>query len=1060
MKRMNSFLHKGFQAAKCKTQLRLGTSRIKLLRNKKGIKIASDKREVAELLRKGQESTARLRVEQVIREQNLIDAYDLVSLYAERIAAEISVIDSQKTCPPNLKEDISTLLFATSRCSELRDFADIRPMFLSKYGKEFVSAAEELRPGCGVNGRVIEKLSTCLATGELKLKVMKAIAAEYNVEWDPAPLEKEIREVPDDLLNGPTVFTSADTFRTMIDDLPSVPNHDPTLGFHSSSSSSTPWPDTFKAPSSGSFVEDKVDPVNKSRSVDNSQDTVRRSGPPSRKPPPRNPPKADDLDFEGGHLDMDLESREAQSRRNLRRESDIFPTPSSQERFIGEESRRNSIGVPREKSGRPHAKSAFRDVDEPALHEQRKHNRRMSQGAYVDDYGREHEPESDVSRRSDRSQNPRFDQYVEKGHMRKADVDKSSTRKPLLARSSVEEFNQSSENDAMLYAKTKSGFDTARSYQMRDEQDWVEDKNVRVSSRGGTEKTRSQYQDYYLEGGSSRGASNSEVSRNKESTRDTSAEGGYNKFNSKSRESSKFTGNYQRPEYPDEDAGHVSPRFEDSRRRDSINNTRKGELLDEDNCNPSWDNYPFAKTVTTRKSKNSKELRDSSKSSRRDSLNNTVKVMPLDDFSAHNSDDEEYAGKDNGVYTDDVRRKSNSTAVRLTDDDTYFNYNGHGLEKGLTSSAPCFDSSEEEDEEEHDPRGSATRNPKSMPRAKTTDTRFSDGSSESGEEYARKGNRRTPNLSSVGERRSNTLSFKNPEDMNAPLHETGSTKSRPVFDDFPRSVRTSSHSGYDDEAEDDDDYHHATNLRTVNESCHTERRMSLPGSVREKSKFLAGGSGDVSGSTGRTSGRRATVGPEDFRGSIFQETKDSPKSKYGDMGVRRQSDRHRESDRSIKFDDDRPTRFINSNSHTERDDDIPRVLRVGKQPILDDKDSPRGQSSPREKLPRFVSDSPSRDDELAQSTPRTRSKLQSVKTDPNPSVSPRESTMEHRRTQSAYVDNFPSTSGTPRSHLRQQPSENGMSPNQDGQPQSRPTFFKPPDLEDLIQMFGKKKRGV
>lgn len=43
-----------------KTQLRLGTSRIKLLRNKKGIQIASDRREVAEFLRNKQESNARL----------------------------------------------------------------------------------------------------------------------------------------------------------------------------------------------------------------------------------------------------------------------------------------------------------------------------------------------------------------------------------------------------------------------------------------------------------------------------------------------------------------------------------------------------------------------------------------------------------------------------------------------------------------------------------------------------------------------------------------------------------------------------------------------------------------------------------------------------------------------------------------------------------------------------------------------------------------------------------------------------------------------------------------
>ena len=48
--------------------------------------------------------------------------------------------------------------------------------------------------------QVIEKLSVSRASGEAKLQVMKDIAAEHDVHWDPAPFEKEIRTVPNDLL--------------------------------------------------------------------------------------------------------------------------------------------------------------------------------------------------------------------------------------------------------------------------------------------------------------------------------------------------------------------------------------------------------------------------------------------------------------------------------------------------------------------------------------------------------------------------------------------------------------------------------------------------------------------------------------------------------------------------------------------------------------------------------------------------------------------------------------------------------------------------------------------
>lgn len=38
------------------------------------------------------------------------------------------------------------------------------------------------------------------STGETKLKLMKDIAAEHNVDWDPAPFEREIRVDHDDVL--------------------------------------------------------------------------------------------------------------------------------------------------------------------------------------------------------------------------------------------------------------------------------------------------------------------------------------------------------------------------------------------------------------------------------------------------------------------------------------------------------------------------------------------------------------------------------------------------------------------------------------------------------------------------------------------------------------------------------------------------------------------------------------------------------------------------------------------------------------------------------------------
>lgn len=59
-----------------------------------------------------------------------------------------------RQCPADLKEGISSLIFAAPRCSDIPELLQIRSIFEKKYGKDFVSAATDLRPDCGVNRTV------------------------------------------------------------------------------------------------------------------------------------------------------------------------------------------------------------------------------------------------------------------------------------------------------------------------------------------------------------------------------------------------------------------------------------------------------------------------------------------------------------------------------------------------------------------------------------------------------------------------------------------------------------------------------------------------------------------------------------------------------------------------------------------------------------------------------------------------------------------------------------------------------------------------------------------
>ncbi|CAI9100518.1 OLC1v1037639C3 [Oldenlandia corymbosa var. corymbosa] len=227
----SSFLHhhnpkdmlsRSFKPAKCKTSLKLAASRMKLLKNKKEVQVKQMKRELAQLLESGQDQTARIRVEHVVREEKMMAAYDLLEIYCELIVARLPIIESQKECPIDLKEAVTSVIFASPRCGDVPELIDARKLLSAKYGKEFVTAAIELRPNCGVSRLLVEKLSANAPDGQTKLKILTKIAEEHNIKWDPKSFGQSGIQPPDDLLNGPSTLGESTV-------LPEVPRTTPKL---------------------------------------------------------------------------------------------------------------------------------------------------------------------------------------------------------------------------------------------------------------------------------------------------------------------------------------------------------------------------------------------------------------------------------------------------------------------------------------------------------------------------------------------------------------------------------------------------------------------------------------------------------------------------------------------------------------------------------------------------------------------------------------------------------------------------------------------------------------
>ncbi|KAL2553614.1 uncharacterized protein Fot_07233 [Forsythia ovata] len=199
-------LSRSFNPVKCKTSLKLAASRLKLLRNKKEVQVKQMKRELAQLLESGNIQTARIRVEHVVREEKMMAAFDLIEIYCELTVARMPIIESQKNCPIDLKEAITSLVFASPRCGDVPELLDVRKHFTAKYGKDFTTAAIELRPDCGVSRMLVEKLSAMAPDGQTKIKILSAIAEEHNVKWDPNSFGEKDSTPSNDLLNGPSTF--------------------------------------------------------------------------------------------------------------------------------------------------------------------------------------------------------------------------------------------------------------------------------------------------------------------------------------------------------------------------------------------------------------------------------------------------------------------------------------------------------------------------------------------------------------------------------------------------------------------------------------------------------------------------------------------------------------------------------------------------------------------------------------------------------------------------------------------------------------------------------------
>jgi hypothetical protein len=168
-----------YSESKLKAQLKMASHRINVANNKRTNAAKHAKREIATLLGDHKDEKARIRAEHIIREDFMIESYELLGLMCELLFERIPQITMNKECPLEMFPAVCSIIWAT----DYVDFPELKEAALQltkKYGQKFATDAKANSNHC-VNERLFSKLVYKPPSRQLVGKYLREIAHAYDV---------------------------------------------------------------------------------------------------------------------------------------------------------------------------------------------------------------------------------------------------------------------------------------------------------------------------------------------------------------------------------------------------------------------------------------------------------------------------------------------------------------------------------------------------------------------------------------------------------------------------------------------------------------------------------------------------------------------------------------------------------------------------------------------------------------------------------------------------------------------------------------------------------------
>ncbi|KAI3684249.1 hypothetical protein L6452_33470 [Arctium lappa] len=168
--------------SKCKTNITMTMMRIEMIQKRRKAMEKFLRNDVADLLRNGFDSDAYSRAEGLYFEQKRSLCYESVEQFCTLISNHLTAMNDQSECPEECREAVPSLMYAAARVAGLPELRELRNLFSCRYGNSLESF---------INKEFVKLLKPDRPTKDMKIRMMKEIALEHGIEWDPDSSERK-----------------------------------------------------------------------------------------------------------------------------------------------------------------------------------------------------------------------------------------------------------------------------------------------------------------------------------------------------------------------------------------------------------------------------------------------------------------------------------------------------------------------------------------------------------------------------------------------------------------------------------------------------------------------------------------------------------------------------------------------------------------------------------------------------------------------------------------------------------------------------------------------------